>query len=93
MGVPVVVLAGDRHAGRVGVSLLEQVGFEDWIAADEESYIARAVSAAQDIDALAQVRSGLRKRMAASPLCDGGRLAREVEQAYRRMWQNWCSAQ
>lgn len=93
MGVPVVVLAGDRHAGRVGVSLLEQVGLEDWIAADEESYVARAVSAAQDIDALAQVRSGLRERMAASPLCDGGRLAREVEQAYRRMWQNWCSAQ
>ena len=32
MGVPVVTLRGDRHAGRVGASLLTQVGLTNWIA-------------------------------------------------------------
>jgi protein O-GlcNAc transferase len=32
----------------------------------------------------------IRQRMQASPLMDGPRFARNVESAYRRMWQTWC---
>jgi len=91
MGVPVVVLAGDRHAGRVGVSLLEQMQMTDWIAYDVDSYVARAVSAAQDLATLAHLRAGLRDRMASSLLCDGQRLARELEESFRHMWERWCA--
>src|SRR3990167_5743644 len=31
MGVPVITLAGSTHAGRVGVSLLNNSGFKEWI--------------------------------------------------------------
>ena len=31
MGVPVVTLAGDRHASRVGVSLLQAAGHPEWV--------------------------------------------------------------
>src|SRR6267142_1772918 len=48
MGVPVVTLAGDRHAGRVGASLLTRVGLEDMIAHTADGYLATAVALARD---------------------------------------------
>jgi glycosyltransferase involved in cell wall biosynthesis len=90
MGVPVVVLDGDRHSGRVGVSLLTRVGLTELIADSGADYVAKAVGLAQDHQRLAQLRSGLRGRMQNSPLCDAQGFAREVEKSYRKMWQNWC---
>jgi predicted O-linked N-acetylglucosamine transferase (SPINDLY family) len=43
MGVPVITLAGDRHAGRVGTSILTNVGLTDFIAQDIDGYIQLAV--------------------------------------------------
>ncbi len=85
MGVPVVSLAGDRHAGRVGVSLLSRVGLAELVAEGEAAYCRVAVRLAEERDRLRALRRGLRARLAASPLCDGGRFAREVEAAYAEM--------
>lgn len=93
MGVPVVTLEGDRHAGRVGVSLLNQVGLTDLIAKTPEEYAQIAVNLAKNTDKLANLRAGLRPRMAASPLCDGEGFTRDLEQAYREMWRKWCRVQ
>ena len=46
MGVPVVTLRGDRHAGRVGASLLSQIGLTDWIAGSVEEYVQIAAALA-----------------------------------------------
>src|SRR6202030_3721984 len=83
MGVPVVTLGGDRHAGRVGASLLTAVGLTELIAPDSEAYVATAASLSQDLDRLATLRAGLRQRLEASPLCDEAEFARAMEAAYR----------
>ena len=90
MGVPVITLAGSTHAGRVGVSLLNNSGFKEWIAGTPEQYLSLAARLASDIQELAALRVGLRERLAASPLCDGKAFARKVETAYREMWRVWC---
>ena len=87
MGVPVVTLAGRTHVARVGVSLLNAVGLDELVADTPEQYVAIAVALANDHDGLGALCAGLRDRMAASPLCDGARLAGEVEDAYRGMWR------
>jgi len=90
MGVPVITLAGDRHAARVGVSILSRLGLDELIAETPEQYagIARRLSA--DPVRLAVLRSGLRKRMAGSTLCDANAFTRELEQTYRELWRRWC---
>jgi protein O-GlcNAc transferase len=91
MGVPVVTLRGDRHAGRVGASLLTQIGLTDLIADSVEAYVSTAAALAGDPARLADLRRSLRPRMAASSLCDAAGFARKVEEAYRTMWARWCA--
>jgi protein O-GlcNAc transferase len=91
MGVPVITLAGNMHAGRVGVSLLSQVGLASLIAETTDNYIKIAVDLARNRHELPETRSTLRERMASSPLCNEDDFTRNVEAAYRAMWLKWCS--
>ncbi|MFO7704602.1 MAG: tetratricopeptide repeat protein [Halopseudomonas sp.] len=93
MGVPVVSLKGDRFISHQGETILNNVGLPQWIAADEDDYIAKAVSFAADLPALASLRAGLREQLLASPLCDAPRFARNLEEALRGMWRIWCEKQ
>jgi predicted O-linked N-acetylglucosamine transferase (SPINDLY family) len=86
MGVPVVTLRGNRHAGRMVASLLTCVGLQELVAETPADYVRTAAGLAADVPRLAALRAGLRERMAGSPLCDGAAFAAEIEAAYRRMW-------
>jgi predicted O-linked N-acetylglucosamine transferase (SPINDLY family) len=56
-----------------------------------EDYVARALRLAQDRNALARLRAGLRARMRASPVCDGKTFTRALEDTYRALWHGWCA--
>ena len=90
MGVPVITLKGESHVGRVGASILTRIGLDDYVAADADAYVAKAVALADDIEGLALTRELLRNRMASSPLCNGPAFCTTLENAYREMWQTWC---
>lgn len=70
MGVPVVALTGDAHVSRVGVSVLHAAKCPQWVARDEDEYVAIAARLATDRDGLLRTRSSLRADLLASPLCD-----------------------
>jgi predicted O-linked N-acetylglucosamine transferase (SPINDLY family) len=91
MGVPVVSLAGQTAVGRGGLSILSNVGLADLVAQDAEEYVHLALELANDLPRLSQLRATLRARMQASPLMDAPHFARNVEAAYRSMWQRWCA--
>lgn len=93
MGVPSVVLLGDRHAARVGATINAALDLFHLIGADEEGYVSATVNLAADIASLAELRRGLRERMRLSPLCDGQGFARKFETALRTMWRGWCGSE
>ena len=89
MGVPVIVLTGDRHVSRVGVSLLSNVGLRELIAESTEDYVKKAVQLANDQNRLKDLRADLRSMMTRSPLMNAKGLTRSLEEAYRQMWHGW----
>jgi len=90
MGVPVVTLAGRNLVSRVGVTMLTSVGLEECVAENEEDYFRKVIALASHPARLQELRLGLRNRMAASPLTDGARFARFLEDAYAKMWDHYC---
>ncbi len=90
-GVPVVTLAGTPHMARVGASLLQEAGLEEWVAERPQDYVATAVRWAADLDRLAHLRATLRERLRNFPLLDGDDFTRRLEATYRDLWRRWCT--
>ena len=86
MGVPVVSLLGDRHASRVGASVLAAVGHLDWIASDETGYVAIARDLASNPERLKSLRQTLREDLRKSVLLDHAGQAARFGAALRACW-------
>ena len=93
MGVPVITLIGDRHAARVGASLLGSIGFTAGITTSPDEYVTTARLMAEHPDLIRAARAALRADVARSPLCDMNDHARALEEAYRAVWRLWCEDQ
>jgi predicted O-linked N-acetylglucosamine transferase (SPINDLY family) len=92
-GVPVVSRAGgETFSTRLGCSVLAATGLPELIAADESGYLRIASELAGDATRLAGLRQTLRHRLEQSPLRDFRGFTRNLESAYRSMWQAWCAA-
>lgn len=90
MGTPVVVLAGDRHSGRVGASILGAAGLTDFVAGSPEQYVELAVAWAGREQDLAALRESLRQRVGDSDLTNQSEFVANLEAAYRETWRQWC---
>ena len=87
MGVSVVTCPGETFASRHSLSHLSNIGLTETIARDLDEYVALAISLAADQARLLALRSGLRERMAASPLCDGKRFATHLTAILNQAWE------
>jgi protein O-GlcNAc transferase len=85
-GIPLVTLKGDRSVSRSGYALLKAVGLEELVSADEEGYVRLAVELARDSERLSRLRRELPERFAGSVLRDEEGFVRDLEAAYRSMW-------
>jgi len=93
MGVPVVTLAGHTVVGRAGLSQLTNLGLPELIAESPDQFVTIAEDLAHDLPRLNSLRTNLRQQMQHSPLMNAARFARNIEAAYRQMWQHWCAQQ
>lgn len=90
MGVPVVTLAGDRHAARVGASLLTAAGHPEWIARDWGDYVRIAAGLAKEAAGRPGKCHVLRDTLRGSPLLDHAGQAARFGAALRECWAAWC---
>jgi predicted O-linked N-acetylglucosamine transferase (SPINDLY family) len=93
MGVPLLVLGGPSLVERLASRVLSICGRREWITGSREEYVRVAVDLASDPRRLEALRGELRAGLLASPLLDHRGVTRELEIAFRGMWQRWCQAQ
>jgi len=91
MGVPVVTLAGDRHAARVGASLLNNAGLGDLVAASADDFVAIACELASDRVRLKDFRIALRDHLRNSRLLDKAAMGADLGAALRGIWREHCA--
>ncbi|MBF0587522.1 MAG: tetratricopeptide repeat protein [Magnetococcales bacterium] len=88
MGVPVITLLGERFVGRMAGDIICHAGLKTPLTTDnQEGYVERALTLAGKREELREMRATMRQRLMDSPLCDGPGYARNLEAAYRTMWQ------
>lgn len=89
MGVPVVTLVGKTAVARAGWCQLCNLGLPELAGNSPAEFVNIATELAHNLPRLTELRATLRERMQASPLMDAPRFARNIESAYRQMWQRW----
>jgi predicted O-linked N-acetylglucosamine transferase (SPINDLY family) len=93
MGVPSVTMPYRQIASRLTTSFQKELGLPWLSASSPDEYVERAVSLNDQRRELARVRSLLRDLMCVSVLCNTMTYVNVVQDAYRAMWQRWCSEQ
>lgn len=92
MGVPVVTRIGSTIVGRAGWSQLCNLNLKELAAETNEQFVKIVLDLAADLPRLTELRKTLRDRMKLSPLMDAPRFARNMEAAYRLMFDTYQSS-
>ncbi len=85
-GVPLLTVKGPKPESRTGAAVVSALGRPDMAVDDEAAYVARAIELGRDGASLRALRRDFEARRATAPLFDAPRFARDLEDAYRQMW-------
>lgn len=85
MGVPVLTLEGGHFVSRMGASFMGAAGLGDWVARDDDDYVATAVRMAADRQGLLELKRSLRGRLQQLEAWNPVEHTRALEQAFWRM--------
>ena len=81
-----------RSAAKTGAAIVKAVGLDDWVADDDEGYLAIARKYASMASELAALRADLPAMIANSAAGNCEIYARRVEEGYRQFWRDYCAS-
>jgi len=91
MGVPVVAKLGNGASSRVAGAILKAVGLDDWVADDDDGYVAIAQKYASMPSHLEKLRADFPAKIANSPAGNVMVYTQKVEAGYRQFWRDYCA--
>ncbi|TRU81140.1 MAG: O-linked N-acetylglucosamine transferase, SPINDLY family protein [Microcystis novacekii Mn_MB_F_20050700_S1D] len=92
MGIPLVVKVGQQWSSRNGYTLMMNAGITEGIAWSDEEYVQWGIKLGLDKNLREEVRWKLRKSRHTSPLWNAKQFTRDLENAYRQMWNIYCQS-
>lgn len=91
MGVPTVTMPGDSMPSLCGAAWLGQVRLDQFIVRDKEEFVQKSIELTRDLDALNEIRVGMRERCMGSVPFQPEKVAGGLAIALRTMWKRWCA--
>lgn len=92
MGIPLVTRVGDQFASRNSYTMMVNAGISEGIAWTDEEYVEWGVRLGQDSTLRQQISWRLKVSRQTAPLWNSKQFAREMENAYEQMWQNYLDS-
>ncbi|MTJ52443.1 hypothetical protein FJR38_07070 [Anabaena sp. UHCC 0253] len=92
MGIPIVTRVGEQFAARNSYTMMMNVGVTEGLAWTDEEYVEWGVKLGKDEKLRQEIVWKLKKSRQTSPLWNGKKFAREMENAYQQMWQKYIDS-
>ena len=89
MGIPIVTRVGEQFAARNSYTMMMNVGVTEGIAWSDQEYVEWGVKLGKDEKLRQEIVWKLRKSRQTSPLWNGKKFARKMEDAYQQMWEKY----
>lgn len=90
MGVPVITFRGKTHGARLSSSILNAADINELVAHSPMDYVKKAIRLSRRKELIAAYHVGLREHVKDSALMDKQKYIRELENAYRAVWKEYC---
>ncbi len=87
LGIPMVTQVGEQFSARNSYTMMMNAGITEGLAWNAAEYVQWGVKLGTDVDLRKEVAWKLRQSRKTSRLWDGRQFAREMENAYRQMWE------
>ena len=91
MGVPVLTKKGEDFVSRCGESINLNLGLKDFIAENEDDYVAKAVLLNSKKKDLSKIRNSLRQNAINSPLFDTDLFGKEFSSIIKNVWDKYLT--
>jgi predicted O-linked N-acetylglucosamine transferase (SPINDLY family) len=92
MGIPVVTKVGQQWASRNSYTFMTYAGISEGIAYSDEEYIQWGIKLGMDEELRKKIAMQLQASRQTAPLWNARQFTKNVEIAYRQMWQIYCES-
>ena len=92
MEVPIVTRVGEQFAARNSYTMMMNAGITEGIAWSAEEYVEWGIKLGTDAKLRQEVSWKLRESKKTSPLWDGKKFTRQMEDAYQQMWKTYVES-
>ena len=92
MGIPLVTKVGQQWSSRNSYTLMVNAGISEGIAWSDEEYIDWGIKLGKDEQLRRKVIAKLDESRQTSPIWNARQFTKNVENAYRQMWQIYCES-
>lgn len=92
MCVPVLTLKGNYFFSKIGESINQNLGLDNFIADNENEYLKKAINFSNDLNTLQNVKDYLIKNRDKFVIFNSKNLAEELSEAFKKMIKDYKNA-